>query len=480
MNTRWNRTAGLAIGIVAAGALALVLLSSLARAERNAAPEGVTTPTLISFQGKVTANGTPYSGVGSFKFAVVNAAGNTSYWSNDGTSAAGSEPTAIVPLTVTNGLFSVLLGDTTQSGMSAPLGASVFSASDRRLRVWFSTTGLGGSFERLTPDYAIGAVPFALNAETFDGLDSSVFLTSAQADARYARISPNPQQIALLKWYIAITGTGSTFAVGSGPYALAFDGVNIWVASNSGSNVSVLRASDGFRVMTPTVGSGPWGLAFDGANMWVANGSSNNVSVLRASDGYKVMTPTTGLAPVGLAFDGANMWVANFYTNTVSVLRASDGYHVMTPTVGSAPWGIAFDGANMWVANQDSSTVSVLRASDGYHVMTPTVGTTPFGIAFDGTNMWVACYSSNSVWVLRASDSAFVRSVPVGSGPVGIAFDGANMWVANNGSGTVSVLRASDGALVKTVPVGTQPIGIAFDGANMWVVNYGSNTVSKR
>ena len=36
----------------------------------------------------------------------------STYWSNDGTSSAGSQPTAAVTLTVAGGLYSVLLGDT--------------------------------------------------------------------------------------------------------------------------------------------------------------------------------------------------------------------------------------------------------------------------------------------------------------------------------------------------------------------------------
>ena len=51
------------------------------------------------------------------------------------------------------------------------------------------------------------------------------------------------------------------------------------------NNVTKLRASDGVVLGTFTVGSGPYGLAFDGANMWVANSSDNTVTELRASDG---------------------------------------------------------------------------------------------------------------------------------------------------------------------------------------------------
>src|SRR6266850_1000440 len=43
----------------------------------------------------------------------------TTYWSNDGTSVAGSEPSAVVSLSVANGLFMVVLGDTTLGNMTA-------------------------------------------------------------------------------------------------------------------------------------------------------------------------------------------------------------------------------------------------------------------------------------------------------------------------------------------------------------------------
>ena len=106
-------------------------------------------PNLLSHQGRVAVNGTAFAGTGRFKFALVNASGFTTYWSNDGTSAAGSEPAAAVSLTVTNGLYSVLLGDVSLSGM-ATVPAAVFANADLRLRVWFNDGMLG--FQQLTPD----------------------------------------------------------------------------------------------------------------------------------------------------------------------------------------------------------------------------------------------------------------------------------------------------------------------------------------
>ena len=130
-------------------------------------------PTVVSYQGQVRIGGRPYSGTGYFKFAVVGAGGATSFWSNDGTSAGGSEPAAAVSLPVANGLFAVLLGDTSLAGMTQPLGATVFGGTERYLRVWFSWDG--AAYTLLIPDRRIAAVPYALqaqeavNADTLDG-----------------------------------------------------------------------------------------------------------------------------------------------------------------------------------------------------------------------------------------------------------------------------------------------------------------------
>jgi DNA-binding beta-propeller fold protein YncE len=64
-----------------------------------------------------------------------------------------------------------------------------------------------------------------------------------------------------------------TFAAGSGPSAVVFDGTNVWVANVTGASVSKLRASDGTVLGTFPVGNNPSGLAFDGANMWVSFGN---------------------------------------------------------------------------------------------------------------------------------------------------------------------------------------------------------------
>ncbi|MBU0492309.1 MAG: hypothetical protein KKA73_01870 [Chloroflexi bacterium] len=117
-------------------------------------------PTVVSYQGQVTVDGTPWNTTGYFKFAIMDSAtgdGTTNYWANDNT--ASGQPAASVSLTVANGLFNVLLGDT---GMTA-LPATAFDGTERYLRVWFSTDD--STFTPLDPNRRIAAVPYALQAE---------------------------------------------------------------------------------------------------------------------------------------------------------------------------------------------------------------------------------------------------------------------------------------------------------------------------
>ena len=148
-----KRSASLPIVFLVA-LLALLWLAGFASAGRSpepAAPQAGA-PTMVSYQGQVTVDGTPFTGDGYFQFAIVDGYGAIQ-WSNDG----NSPPITAVQLDVSSGLFNVLLGD----GMAA-LPASAFAGTDRYLRVWFSSDGK--DFEQLSPDRRIAAAPYALQA----------------------------------------------------------------------------------------------------------------------------------------------------------------------------------------------------------------------------------------------------------------------------------------------------------------------------
>lgn len=125
-------------------------------------------PSQVAFQGRISVDGVNFDGAGDFKFAIVNADGTETYWSNDGTSEEGSAPESSVTLPVHRGLYSVLLGG---AGME-PIDASVFAeAEGASLRVWFDD-GENGS-QLLSPDQEFASVPTALVAGTAQVAESA-------------------------------------------------------------------------------------------------------------------------------------------------------------------------------------------------------------------------------------------------------------------------------------------------------------------
>ena len=119
-------------------------------------------PQLLNHQGRIAVAGVNFNGSGQFKFALVDATGLITYWSNDGTITAGAAPSSHVTLAVTKGLYSVLLGDTTLTNMTA-LPSSALDHGDVRLRIWFSD-GSSRGFQLITPDQRLAATPYALLA----------------------------------------------------------------------------------------------------------------------------------------------------------------------------------------------------------------------------------------------------------------------------------------------------------------------------
>lgn len=140
--------------------------------------------TVVGCQGQIAVSGSLYTGPGYFKFAILDGTSNT-VWSNDGTSVG--QPTASVALSVSNGLFNVLLGDTTLGGTTQSLGATVFSGANRYLRVWFSSDNV--TFAQLAPDRRVAAVPYALqalqatDADTLDSQHGAYYQNASNLDA---------------------------------------------------------------------------------------------------------------------------------------------------------------------------------------------------------------------------------------------------------------------------------------------------------
>ena len=87
----------------------------------------------------------------------------TTAWSNDGTSTNSGEPTSAVSVNVVNGLFTVVLGDSTMTNMNG-IDVSLFTQPNLQLRIWFND-GVHGSV-LLSPGQDLTPTPYASYALT--------------------------------------------------------------------------------------------------------------------------------------------------------------------------------------------------------------------------------------------------------------------------------------------------------------------------
>jgi hypothetical protein len=83
------------------------------------------------------------------------------YWSNDGSSVAGSEPVSSVNLPVSKGLFSIGLGDDSLANNQS-IQKEVFEKPELRLRIWFNDGTKG--WQRINPDAKISPAAKAHNS----------------------------------------------------------------------------------------------------------------------------------------------------------------------------------------------------------------------------------------------------------------------------------------------------------------------------
>jgi DNA-binding beta-propeller fold protein YncE len=277
--------------------------------------------------------------------------------------------------------------------------------------------------------------------------------------------------------------------VGALPKSLKSDGVDLWVANNSGS-VSRVRGQDGllketwtgaafafdvvvamnrvfvtgqtspgslYRIdptqvvgavttVASTLGNGSSGITFDGARIWTANllGSSVSIVTPAASIPWTVTTVTTGFTgPGGALFDGANVWVSDFTAGKLFKLNAV-GAILQTVTLDGSGLLPVYDGANIWLPNSaGGGTVTVVRASNGAVLASLTgngLATGSSVAAFDGERVLVTNFTANSVSLWKAADLSPLGSIPTGPGtlPGGACSDGISFWVSLQSAGQLA------------------------------------------
>jgi|GEM_PF-1965934 len=134
--------------------------------------QAASAPNIVTYQGRVLdANGVPVStATASMKFFLYSSlAGGTCVWSNSSSTCHANTPgtTTARTVTLTNGLFSENLGDTAAGTPYAAIADTTF-ADNAGMYLEVQIAG-----ETLSPRKQLVAAPYALNADTIDGLDST-------------------------------------------------------------------------------------------------------------------------------------------------------------------------------------------------------------------------------------------------------------------------------------------------------------------
>jgi hypothetical protein len=341
---------------------------------------GAAVPQVLNHQGRIAVEGVNFNGNGQFKFALVNANGSISYWSNDGTSTAGAAPSSPVTLTVTKGLYSVLLGDTALANMTA-LPTSALNHGDVRLRIWFNDGTRG--FQQISPDQRLASTPYAFQA------DNALFAQQAVEAASFTGLLSGDVSGSQSSTSIAnqtITGKSLTgFASSTG------------TLSQGDSILSALGKLHGNAALLAPLESP----SFSGTVSGITASMVGLGSVSNTSDANK---------PVSTAQQAALDLKANLasptFTGTVSGITASmvGLGNVSNTSDANKPVSTAQQAALDLKANlasptftgtvalpAGSTTAAPLRLTPGTNLMTATLGT----VEFDGNNLYLTTNASS-------------------------------------------------------------------------------------
>jgi len=211
-------------------------------------------PTTFNYAGNVSVKGSAHEGDAYFKFALVNydctdgtSANITNcqtFWSNDGSLSSGTEPGASVKLVVSQGKFTVNLGDTAITNMAA-INPDIMQRQ-LFLRTWFDD-GKNNS-EQLTPDYQLLSVPYAIHAQTAsDSPGVNQTWTDVRANRQAGTIYPNdtarPITVSVCFHSAGANTSGSLFVIDLKNNSVLVSEARLSTSLIHGSSVSTLVPS---------------------------------------------------------------------------------------------------------------------------------------------------------------------------------------------------------------------------------------------
>ena len=417
-------------------------------------------PQLINYQGRVAVGGTNFDSTGEFKFALVNADGGTTYWSNDGTSTAGGQPVDSVSLPVGKGIYSVLLGDTTIPHMTV-VPATVFSNSDVRLRVWFNDGT--HDWQQLTPDQRIAAVGYAMMAGNVpDGaITTPNIAAGAVGAAQIANGAVGSEQVAAgaVSAALSVSGNSQDAAANTSYVVTGTTAATFTLPSTAkvGDTVQITGATAGWSVATS----------------WTARASSLCwEAVASSADGTKLAACVSG-DQIYTSTDSGTTWTARASSQQwLSVASSADGTKLVACVDGGQIYTSADSGAT-WTArlSGDQGWSSVASSADGTKLVACVDGGQIY-TSVDSRAPWTARASTQNWFSVACSADGTKLAACVFGGQIYVSDDSGATWTARASSQNwSSVASSSDGT--KLAACGGNQIYISADSGATWTARAG-------
>jgi hypothetical protein len=470
-------------------------------------------PNLISYQGRVVVGPANFNGTGGFKFALVSGDGSTTYWSNDGTSIGGSAPGAAVAISVSKGLYAVLLGDTSLANMTA-IPSSVFANPDMRLRVWFDDGTHGSQLltpdQRLAPTSYVGSDVARLSAasNTFTGTIvagafsgagvlpwQTVTTTAVQGIPNQGYIASNAAEVlvtlptsANVGDIVRVTGAGAggwrigqnagqTIAGSSLTASTTNAGwsqranllLNCIASSFDGSR---LVGAYGSAVYTSSDSGVSWAQRYSASG----SGSSGHNAVASSADGRKlVFVAVNGFVSTSVDY-GATWTTHDSPRNWYAVASSADGSKLVAAVFGGQIY-TSTDSGLTWTARDSARGWDAVASSADGNKMVAIVSGGQIYTSTDSGATWTARDSSRNWYCVASSADGSKLVAGLNTGQVYTSADSGATWTAHDSSRSwVAVASSSDGA--RLVAASNSGLLQSADAGATWALTYNLNSAN--
>jgi len=283
------------------------------------------------------------------------------FWSNDGTSVAGSAPTSAVCVGVTNGLFTVVLGDTTIANMTA-ISASLFTQPNLQLLIWFND-GVNG-FAALSPVQNLTPAPYAIQAMN---ANSASNLLGTLPPSQLA----GPLTLAQLPSAVVTNNSSSVNLTGT----FSGDGSGLYNTVTTGNYVSAYDTT----IQTPSTANAFQGVTFAATKVigWTYSGTATNFTCGQSGMYFVSYDATVETGTIS----GTATISLRAYNKTIGAeIAGSESFATLTANQYGAiskSFLATFDaGDALQIQLSANSTSAGLAPSNGYSSVRPSISMT--------------------------------------------------------------------------------------------------------